>query len=406
MRFKYRHALVVLSVLVAACASELSPGNDQPTPTTVATAAPSSTAPVRDVVDSDGVRVAITGFLSQGRDGVAEICPGRGGPCPGVLLVGGAPSLDDPSNMVRLIGRYDGRDVIVQEWSEIDSFETDFTNPCGVAGTGFGNPPDEALTAVDEVVAGLRDRLAGTWWDSSNQVMTFWFTGDSVDDLRSQLEDAATDDVELCIVGGAKHSEGDLLQIQAALDDVIDFRALGVQSTSVDIIRNMVDVSSELLDEPTRVVLETEFGDAVTVHAFIEVLDGRIADLPDPQPAIPGDVELATQSTRGGGGMDALGRFIVMFDAELGCVYFPGDEESNNGEPGTGGRTLPVWPFGYTAESDPLRIYDFEGNLLAEEGDTVEMGGGFVSAEFMDVDNDCGATGAWIASSPPVVVIP
>ena len=398
--------LLVLLILLSACASEPLPLEGEAATTTVNPVAPASTAPVLDVADTDGVRVAITGFLSPGQDGIAEVCPGTGGPCPGVLLLGGAPSLDDPSNMVRLIGLYDGRNIFVEEWDEVVPAETDFTNPCGLSATGFGNPPDGAFEAVDREVAGSRDRLAGMWWDSSNQVMTLWFTGDAVDDLRVQLEAAASGEMALCVVGGAMYSEQQLLQIQSDLDRFIDYRALGVQSTSTDIINNRVEVSSELLDEPTRLTLEAEFAGAVVVHAFIEVLNGLVADLPDPLPAIAGDVELVTQSTRAGDGMTALGRFVVMFDADRGCVYFPGDEESNNGEPGTGGRTLPVWPFGYTAQSDPLRIYDFDGNLLAAEGDTIEMGGGFVSAEFTDVENDCGATGAWIASSPPVVVTP
>ena len=406
MKLRCRLVPLVLLMLLAACASEPLPLEGEAATTTVTPVAPTSTAPVLDVADTDGVRVAITGFLSPGQDGIAEVCPGTGGPCPGVLLLGGAPSLDDPSNMVRLIGRYDGRNIIVEEWTEVDSAEVDLTNPCGTGVPGFGNPPDEVFPAVDREVAGMRDRLAAMWWDSANQVMTFWFTGGDVDDLRDQLAAVAGDAMGICVTGGAQYSENELLRIQSDLDGVIDFRALGVQSTSADIINNRVEVSSEFLDEPTRLALEDEFDGAVVVHAFIEVLNGVVADLPDPQPAIAGDVELVTQSTRAGGGMAALGQFVVMFDAVRGCAYFPGDEESNNGEPGTGGRTLPVWPFGYTAESDPLRIYDFDGNLLAEEGDTIEMGGGFVSAEFMDVENDCGATGAWIASSPPVVVTP
>ena len=406
MKPRFTFVLLVLLILLAACASEPLPLEGEAATTTVIPVAPASTAPVLDVANTDGVRVAITGFLSPGQDGIAEVCPDTGGPCPGVLLLGGAPSLDDPSNMVRLIGLYDGRNISVEEWDEVVPAETDFTNPCGLSATGLGNPPDGAFEAVDREVAGSRDRLAGMWWDSSNQVMTLWFTGDAVDDLRVQLEAAASGEMALCVVGQAQYSEQQLLQIQSDLDAHIDFGALGVQSTSTDIINNRVEVSSEFLDEPARMALKTEFGGAVVVHAFIEVLNGLVADLPDPQPAIAGDVELVTQSTRAGGGMSALGRFVVMFDADRGCVYFPGDEESNNGEPGTGGRTLPVWPFGYTAELDPLRIYDFDGNLLAPEGDTIEMGGGFVSAELTDVENDCGATGAWIASSPPVVVAP
>jgi hypothetical protein len=89
--------------------------------------------------------------------------------------------------------------------------------------------------------------------------------------------------------------------------------------------------------------------------------------------------------------MDALGEFTIGYDAELNCVYFPGDEN------GAGGRTVPVWPFGYSATSSPLVIYDYDGNVLAGEDDEIELGGGFVAAGFVE-GNTCGAAGAWIVN--------
>jgi hypothetical protein len=65
---------------------------------------------------------------------------------------------------------------------------------------------------------------------------------------------------------------------------------------------------------------------------------------------------------------------------------------------------VPVWPFGYTAEADPLRIYDHNGELVAEEGDTIQTGGGFV--EYVTDQELCDAGGAWIMSSPPQVIKP
>ena len=71
---------------------------------------------------------------------------------------------------------------------------------------------------------------------------------------------------------------------------------------------------------------------------------------------------------------------------------------------GGGGRTAPVWPFGYTAASNPLRIYDQDGVLVAREGDVIQMGGGFV--EYVTDQELCGAAGAWIMSSRPVLIDP
>ena len=71
---------------------------------------------------------------------------------------------------------------------------------------------------------------------------------------------------------------------------------------------------------------------------------------------------LETADTRGGAGMDALGTFTVRFDAEQRCVY---------GEAGAERIGL-IWPFGYYATSDPLRVLDNDGRLVAREGDLIE----------------------------------
>ena len=64
---------------------------------------------------------------------------------------------------------------------------------------------------------------------------------------------------------------------------------------------------------------------------------------------------------------------------------------------------LPVWPLGYSAEIDPVAVYDQEGNLVAVPGDNIEAGGGFVDLDRVDEPNTCEATGVWIFSSDPVV---
>jgi hypothetical protein len=41
------------------------------------------------------------------------------------------------------------------------------------------------------------------------------------------------------------------------------------------------------------------------------------------------------------------------------------------------GQRLPViWPKGFHATFDPVRIYDRSGRIVAREGDTIEAGGG------------------------------
>ena len=36
-----------------------------------------------------------------------------------------------------------------------------------------------------------------------------------------------------------------------------------------------------------------------------------------------------------------------------------------------------LWPAGYTAEFDPIRLYDADGDLVGEEGDRLEVTGAF-----------------------------
>ncbi len=232
--------------------------------------------------------------------------------------------------------------------------------------------------------------------------MTIWPTGDDVSDHRAALEAAAGENERVCVIGGADYTEAKLLRIQKQLLDLIDIEATAMSSSSLDTLGNRIEVTVEYLDGTTRGQIEGEFGDAVVFIPFIEVLEGAIADLPEQVAARPGDVELLTQSTRGGGGMAALGTFEVAYDPDLNCVYFPGDGDITPDE----GRTAPIWPFGYTAESSPLRIFDQDGRLVAREGDVIQVGGGYVGPPSDDRPEHCAATDVWIASGRPEVIGP
>ncbi|MDH3307857.1 MAG: hypothetical protein OEO77_10105 [Acidimicrobiia bacterium] len=96
-------------------------------------------------------------------------------------------------------------------------------------------------------------------------------------------------------------------------------------------------------------------------------------------------------------GMEALGTFVLEYDASLNCVYFV--EEDNNGEPGTGGRVVIVWPPGYTAIAigDKVSVFDAAGALAARTGVPFEMAGG--GGPYNGVY--CDAIGAWHPSTGP-----
>ncbi len=72
-------------------------------------------------------------------------------------------------------------------------------------------------------------------------------------------------------------------------------------------------------------------------------------------------------------GMLAEIKGVLEADAENNCVWLRVPEPYDD----TGDTKLSiVWPAGYTARTDPIRIYEANGELVATEGDEIRMGGG------------------------------
>lgn len=111
----------------------------------------------------------------------------------------------------------------------------------------------------------------------------------------------------------------------------------------------------------------------------------------------PGDpIWILTEQTQVG--MEALGTFDLRFDAELNCLYH--DEPDNNGEPGTGGRVVVIWPAGYRAERTPdgAFIADADGEVVATTNSPFQLAGGAVEPP----GEHCDAIGAWLANGGPI----
>ena len=108
-----------------------------------------------------------------------------------------------------------------------------------------------------------------------------------------------------------------------------------------------------------------------------------------------GGVEILTSSPEVS--MTALGSFVLQYDEELNCLYH--DEPSNNGEPGTGGRIVIVWPDGYSAveRNGEVDVLDASGGVVATTGAEFQLGGGMVAGE-----SHCDAIGAWVTTDAPV----
>jgi hypothetical protein len=213
--------------------------------------------------------------------------------------------------------------------------------------------------------------------------------GDDVAIHRTALAAAAGEE-GICVAGGARYTERELGEAMEDLRNVVDSRGepLTTPGYGTNTIANRIDMFVDVLDPKTRQAVSDAVGDRVVLSAYIELIDRSLADLPDPVPVVEGNIDILTSSFRMAGGMDALGRFVVRYDSDSNCLFF--EEEG-------GGRTVPVWPFGYTARNDPVAVYDYDGRFVVGEGETLEVGGGFVEAGFVE-GNACGATGAWIVN--------
>lgn len=109
-------------------------------------------------------------------------------------------------------------------------------------------------------------------------------------------------------------------------------------------------------------------------------------------------VQILTAGDGADSAMSALGTFVLRHDQDLNCLYH--DEEDNNGEPGTGGRVVIMWPPGYTAKAagDGVVVFAEDGEPVAETDVAFQIGGGAAPAS----GDHCDAIGTWIANGPPI----
>lgn len=129
---------------------------------------------------------------------------------------------------------------------------------------------------------------------------------------------------------------------------------------------------------------------------------------PAPATTVAGDasfpVDILTAPAPNQDGMDALGTFVLKYDAELNCIYHA--EEDNNGEPGTGGRVVIQWPFGYTAinQGGKVIVLDDAGTAVAVTGVEFQMAGGGSAFNNSELPGGCEAAGIWYANGGPLTV--
>jgi len=121
-----------------------------------------------------------------------------------------------------------------------------------------------------------------------------------------------------------------------------------------------------------------------------------------PPSETPFPVDILTDPAPATAGMDALGTFTLRYDPDLNCLYHL--EEDNNGEPGTGGRVVIQWPFGYTAmhQAGKVIVFDKDSKAMAVTGIEFQMGGGGGSFDGTGIPGGCDAVGIWYANGDPL----
>jgi hypothetical protein len=339
--------------------------------------------------------VVITGTFARRDDGV-EICPGTHvAACAGIRVQGTIDEqwLSRPGQVSvwRVAGVYDGSVLVLEGAAQATPLgrAPDYRNPCPeyqralVARERAPNADERSMSGVQEFVGAHAPRVAGHWWDAERQTIVVWVTGDPTE-LQKSLR-ARAPSARICVKGHAEYSEQQLEAARARADAILAENAIAWSSSSLDVVENRVVYQAEAVDSETLARLAAETGRAVRVVAFIEARDRRAAALPTPPPR--GDVELVTQTMRSAASMMALGKFSIHYDAELRCVYLKGQDER---------RVLPVWPFGFWATSDPLQVFDYDGNVVAQAGVQLDFGGGNVDLQHVATKNACGSQAAFV----------
>lgn len=370
------------------------PAATDPTVAPDSTVAPASTVPAGtvpvvtgriEIPDGPGVAIEATGTVVEDRRGTV-LCPGEwAGPCPGLPLSGDP--LPEDGDQVRVGGRYDGVSLSVT-WVETWEPETfgPLTNPC-TGRTNSNQAPEAAHLELDRIIAPHRDRYAGAWIADGEIVVGLTGPADAVA--------AELDAVEgICAAPGFAYSEEEISRL--ASEEITPMLAeLGPPFAygSVDSVPvQKLGVSGDAVDLATIDLLEERYDLPIEVETFILVLDAPVSELPAQQPFVAGDVNLPTETIRSNMMMAALWTGAVFeYDPEANCLFVE--------EMGGGSRVVVVWPFGYTAVAgDPTQVFDPAGNVVAETGVPVDLGGGYGSIDQVDPSQRCGATDAWIGS--------
>lgn len=338
--------------------------------TTVRVAGPEGSVPVR-----------VSGTLEE-RDGRWRLCLGGGGPCWDVD--GRAHDLD--GGPASVTGSWDGSTLVVSEGPTPVPGEAVFPNPCpDVEAMSGTNGDDRVMGPVQEYLATIDADRAGSWLARPGPVFVVAVV-DNADRHRAEIARRA--DRGVCVTSdGFRYTEAELRRVQEELRNFdAEWRSKGWAMTwsSGDVVDNVVEVGFARTDPVLEAELRERWGDRVVARGIIGVLEGTVDDLPR---RVVGDDEIAIDTNDlGVGHMDALGTFVLRFDAEADCVWFDAGGE----------RVKPVFPAGWRALRDPVRVLDGRGDVVATIDESFETGGGSGRPPAPGDPFACGAISTWI----------
>lgn len=338
-----------------------------------------------------------------GMDGnpVREICPGRRvAACPGVEVRGDVPPplISTPKRVVPVIvqGEYDGATLRVQK-VDADTPLSDepserYRNPCPeyqALLTGPVNGPETLRLALERLQQAYDSRVSGIWWDRPRQTLAVRMTGD-VSDIKEYVKSELKlkRGERLCIVGGATITRAEGSHKIERLHRLLEPTEALFLSGGLDEVSGRARIQLEAVDAATREIIVKEVGPDVELEAFIELVDARLEEMP--LPPARGAFPLVTSPARSSSAMmHALGRFSLHADRARSCVYLKGGTDEDT-------RVQPLLPFGYAVLDGPLRLVDYDGRVVAVEGERTDWGGGNVgSPSAASTVPDCGAVSAW-----------
>lgn len=383
--------LIVAATLGTAVVLSLNHQRAERSPLNTGVARPSSTQDIAS--DKQGVAAIVRGVWTS----AGTVCPVTAIRCVDGVRIDGAPD-DIPSGTgVEIRGWFDGTSMRaangVSLWNA-PTLNTAFpVDPC----PGRSNhdlPQSFDRSELENHLRAISDRVAGVWVDRTSRLEVIWLVGDVSSEETAAIEQAARP-MNVCVVDGARYSAADLEDVSA---QIVKFEGERLIQTDgghgTDVAGNVVVVPLQSISPHGRAAVDA-LGPRVVAIPFIELLDRDLSSLPKYQPPLIADLEILTQSSRGGLGLKALATFTLHYDSSEQCVYLTALESDT--------RVAPVWPYGYSARRLPATVFDPSGRSVASPGQELQLAGGYqvLAAEYFDGTNLCGATEMWIVSSLP-----